>query len=66
MCNTFRNIAAKRVENVRSNRLFLVNKHFVRSLRATISCEYFKLRIHLLSSYEFFVNLPVYLVTLMC
>ena len=41
-CNTFRNIAAKRVENVRSNRLFLLNKHFAHSLRAIISCEHFK------------------------
>ena len=35
----------------------LLNKHFVRSLRATLACEHFKLCAHLLSSYGYYVSI---------
>ena len=37
-------------------RLLLLSKHFVGSLRATCAREHFKLRAHVLSSYEYIVN----------
>ena len=37
-------------------RLLLLSKHFVGSLRTTRAREHFKLRSHVLSSYEYIVN----------
>ena len=39
--------------------LLLLNKNFVRSLRATRAREHLKLSAHLLSSYEYLVNLSI-------
>ena len=46
------------------DRLLLLNKHFVRSLRVTRSREHFKLCASLFSSYEYLVNLSIPVVLL--
>ena len=44
--------------------LLLLNEHFVRSLRATRAREHCKLCAHLLSGYEYLVNLSISVVVL--